>query len=88
MAKQNPVEASKTYLKSRQTAYQQTFLAESSAVKAVLKDLEKFCRANETTFNADPRLHALLEGRREVYLRIKNHLEMSFDSLWRKLGEK
>jgi len=36
----------------------------------VLADLARFCRANESTFHADPRTHALLEGRREVWLRI------------------
>lgn len=37
----------------------------------VLADLEPFCRAIETCFHVDPRQHALLEGRREVWLRIQ-----------------
>lgn len=36
----------------------------------VLADLRRFCRVNASTFHADPRIHALLEGRREVALRI------------------
>lgn len=71
-------------LRSRQTAYQQTFKAKDVAASAVLKDLEKFCRASESTFSADPRIHALLEGRREVYLRIKNYTELSVDELFTK----
>jgi len=58
----------------RQLAYSLTFNNESG--KQVLEDLAKFCRANETAFHADPRVHAALEGRREVYLRIKDHLEL------------
>lgn len=42
----------------------------------VLGDLRDFCRARETTFDPDPRIHALLEGRREVWLRIANHLSI------------
>lgn len=42
----------------------------------VLGDLRDFCRARETTFDEDPRTHALLEGRREVWLRIAGHLHI------------
>jgi hypothetical protein len=42
----------------------------------VLGDLRDFCRARESTFEEDPRLHALLEGRREVWLRIAGHLHI------------
>lgn len=70
-------------LNLRQQAYQQTFGGSSRFVQLVLEDLARFCRANESTFQVDPRAHALLEGRREVYLRIKQHLEMSPDELQR-----
>ncbi len=46
-----------------------------------MADLAKFCRANETCFDPDPRIHAVLEGRREVYLRIKNHRDLSPEEL-------
>jgi hypothetical protein len=49
--------------------------------EAVLEDLRRFCRANETCFNADPRIHAALEGRREVWLRIQQHLDLTPDQL-------
>jgi hypothetical protein len=54
----------------------------------VLRDLAKFCRAHETTFNPDPRAHALAEGRREVFLRIANHMNLTEDELWELYGKK
>lgn len=68
------------FLGGRQYHYRQTF--RSPPGEAVLKDLAKFCRANKTTFHEDPRAHAVLEGRREVWLRISQHLNMSPDELW------
>lgn len=52
----------------------------------VIVDLAKFCRATQTTFHADPRVHAALEGRREVFLRIMQHRNMSTEELFRFLG--
>lgn len=48
---------------------------------AMLADLSKFCRANESTFHVDPRVHALLEGRREVFLRIMNFLSVDSETV-------
>ena len=61
----------------RQSAYQLLFSSETA--KAVLEDLARFCRANKSCFHEDARIHAVLEGRREVWLRIKEHLELSPD---------
>ena len=47
------------------------------AGQAVLRDIGLFCRAQQTCFHPDPRMHALLEGRREVWLRIQAHLNLS-----------
>lgn len=44
--------------------------------RKVLADLRKFCRGDQSTFHTDPRVHALLEGRREVFLRILAMLNM------------
>lgn len=74
----------KTYLSDRQRAYQLTFSQEHA--KAVLEDLAKFCRANQSTFHQDARIHAVLEGRREVYLRIKEHLDLSPESFLARYG--
>lgn len=67
-------------------AYQQTFNKESVAVKAVIKDLAKFCRADTTTFHENERMHALLEGRREVFLRIQQHINLTVDELLQIMG--
>lgn len=68
------------FLRRRKTSYQQALM--SPAGQDVLIDLARFCRANESTFNTDPRNHALLEGRREVWLRIQQHLHLSSDQLY------
>lgn len=67
------------FLRGRKRAYQLTF--KSPAGEEVLQDLAKFCRANSTAFDADPRVHAALEGRREVWLRIQAHLNLSSEQL-------
>lgn len=74
----------KSLLFRRQYAYQQTF--KTPIGEEVLKDLARFCRAHETTFHADPRVHATLEGRREVFLRIAQHLELDSTALWKLYG--
>jgi hypothetical protein len=60
------------YLRTRKRAYQLVFA--SNAGQIVLEDLAQFCRAEQTCWDADPRLNAVLEGRREVWLRIVSHL--------------
>jgi HD superfamily phosphohydrolase len=82
------VQKTRSFLLSRALAYQQVFNPESLATEAVLKDLAKFCRANESTFHADPRIHAVLEGRREVWLRIQHQLKLDADALWKLYGRK
>ena len=54
----------------------------SPAGQNVLIDLAEFCRASETTFHKDARLHALLEGRREVFLRIVNFLNLTAEQIY------
>lgn len=68
------------FLRTRKQDYQLTF--KQPAGQNVLIDLSKFCRAFETTFDADPRVHAALEGRREVYLRIIQHLGYTPEELF------
>lgn len=67
------------WMRGRKRAYQLCF--ESPAGKQVLADLAVFCRATETCFHEDPRIHAVLEGRREVFLRIQKHLHLSSQEL-------
>lgn len=74
------IEKLKDNLRDRQRAYQVTFSNEAG--KAILRDLAKFCRAHQPTFHADPRVHAALDGRREVWLRIEQHLKLSDEDIW------
>lgn len=69
------------YIRGRKKSYQLTF--SSPAGREVLIDLARFCRAVETTYDPDPRTHALLEGRREVWLRITQHLDLSSEQLYK-----
>ena len=74
------LERVRNFISRRRNAYTKTFLTPYG--QEVLEDLSRFCRANESTFNADPRLHAVAEGRREVWLRIQKHLQLTDEQLW------
>lgn len=83
------VQNTKNFLTTRQQAYQAVLGKEKDVMaERVLQDLAKFCRANESTFLPDSRAHAVLEGRREVWLRIQNHLNLSTEELWQKYGRR
>lgn len=73
-------------LDDRKTAYQIVFGGgdDAPAGRAVLTDLARFCRANESCWNPDPRIHAALEGRREVWLRIQEYLRLPVEELLQK----
>jgi len=66
-------------MQERKRVYQLAFT--SPAGEMVLEDLTRFCRGDDTCWRVDPREHALLEGRREVYLRIKRHLDLTTEQL-------
>jgi hypothetical protein len=67
-------------LGDRQRAYLLAF--KESAGAAVLADLAVFCRANETcVIPGDRDRTYVLEGRREVYLRIRDHLDRTTEEL-------
>lgn len=84
----NLIEQVKQFLFRRQRAYQHTFPKESELAQMVLADLAKFCRANESTFHADPRVSATLDGRREVFLRVQNHLKLDSKALFKLYARK
>lgn len=62
------------HLRGRKAAYQRI-------PRPALEDLAFFCRANETTFHENERAQAMLEGRRQVWLRIQQHLNLSSEEL-------
>lgn len=68
------------FLGRRRSAYVATF--DNHHGRLVLADLANFCRATTSTFHADARVHAVAEGRREVFLRIQNHLNLSDEQLF------
>ena len=70
----NLFEKARQFLGQRRTAYVKTFL--NPYGDEVLRDLARFCRA-----------HAVAEGRREVWLRIQQHLQLSDDELWAIFGQ-
>lgn len=72
----------RAFLTGRQFAYNQVFNPENQFTNQVLADLARFCRAHVSTGNKDPYIAARLDGRREVWLRIENHLKLSPETLW------
>lgn len=69
------------FMHRRKQAYQLTFQVNQPANVEVMEDLMKFCRYRESTFHPDARIAANLDGRREVMLRIMNHLNLSEEQL-------
>lgn len=74
------VQKLKQLLARRREAYRQVF--RGPLADTVLRDLAHFCRANESTFHDNERVQSKLDGRREVWLRIQDHLKLSPDQLW------
>lgn len=70
-------------LDARIAAYSRLFNPNNADARLVLADLANFCRARSSTFNPDPRLAGQLDGRREVFLRIEQHTQLSNETLWR-----
>jgi hypothetical protein len=71
------------YLGQRKTSYQLTFKSEQPADLFVMEDLARFCRANEScVVPGDHDRTLLLEGRREVWLRIIQHLGLTPEQLF------
>lgn len=73
----------KDFFRGRAVAYNKVFDRKSPFTDTVLKDLAKFCRAHEPTFHPDPRVHAFQEGRRDVWLRIMENLQLSDDDIYK-----
>lgn len=76
------VEHALSVIRDRKRAFQLVF-GSAPGHLAVLEDLAKFCRARDedTTFTPDQRMHAFLEGRRSVYNRIQQHLNLTEERL-------
>ena len=71
------------FLRDRRDAYIRAF-----GEKLVLEDLREFSRVDQTPWDADPRIHALLTGRYEVGRRILDHIDLTFEQLVEKYTRK
>ncbi len=70
------------FLRRRKQAYQLVFQWAQPADRLVLEDLAKFCRANEScVVPGDHDRTLVLEGRREAWLRIQQHLGLAEEQL-------
>lgn len=72
----------KNELTGKAVAYNKVFDRLNVHTDQVLKDLGEFCRAHKSTFHADPRIHAMLEGRREVWLKIQEYLQLDMEEIY------
>lgn len=67
-------------LLDRHHVYSRTFLRDGGKpddnAAAVLDDLARFCAAETSTYHDDPRRHAMMEGRRQVFLHISSSLKL------------
>ena len=71
----------KTLRRFKRAAYRAVF--GGPAGQSVMNDLSVFCRANETCVIPGDRDRSLiLEGRREVFLRITQHLNLTQEQLY------
>lgn len=69
-------------ISEKKNAFQRVFDETKPDVNYVLEELAKFCRAHESTFDADPRIAAQLDGRREVWLLIQKQLNLSVEEIY------
>lgn len=68
---------------AKRLAYSRVFTPENQFTEEVLRDLARFCCAHRTAWHADARIHALNEGRREVWLEIQMYLNLSVDEIYK-----
>lgn len=71
-------------IRLRKQSYSHVFNSEDRFARIILADLARFCRADKSCFDTNPNVQNLLEGRREVWLRIAEHLNMTSDELYSK----
>lgn len=63
-------------------AYSRVFERRSIYVEDVLVDLARFCKAHESTFHPDSHVQAMFEGRKQVWLRIMENIQLNADELY------
>lgn len=78
----DPLMQAETYVTERKKSFRRTFTTGPDSL-VVLKTLARFCRAHESTFHPNAAVANRLDGRREVWLFIQQHLQLTEDELWR-----
>lgn len=69
------------FFQRRQSAYKKTF--DNPEGRKVLADLRRFCRATQPTADVNnTNATFLLEGRREVWVRIQAHLQLTDEDVY------
>lgn len=71
------------FLSLRKRSYQSIFGKTGPAGSEAMKDLARFCHAYKSTAVPNRDLSMVLQGRREVWLRICEHLHVSEEELTR-----
>ena len=81
------VDKLKSILFARQHSYLVTFKGVHG--EKVLADLARFCKAHSSSISPkEEKLVYVYEGRREVWLRIANQLNLSQEQIWDLYGRK
>lgn len=62
------------FVRGKQTDYN---IFRTPAGSRVLHDFAKFCRANQSCYDPEEFMRGVLTGRREVWLRIQQHLHLT-----------
>ena len=80
----------RAFLMRRQEAYQRVFKGSpmNGDLEIVLRDLRDFTRGETTAWHMDERVHALMTGRQEVWIRIMDHTRLPFDALYLKYNSR
>ena len=63
-----------------QRAYHMVFTSPDG--KVVVADLIAYCFGRKSTFDADPRVHARNDGRREVLMRIQEFTSLTLEEIY------
>ena len=79
------IEISEEDLQKIHQAYVVLFDEKNPYAQIVLDDLRRFCRIEESCFHPDARVHAELEGRREVGIHILTRCKLSFEEFKRRI---
>jgi hypothetical protein len=72
-------------LERRAQAYRRMYGNLAAEDREIIEaDLEMFCRGNRAVFHENERVHVLLTGRQEVWMRIQDHVRLDLEELVRK----